>query len=69
MQQVWAVIKIARQIDGEYIFVNVEKAFDSFDKADKWHKETKFNIKETIHSPTGSIECQIERGVFDMNVE
>lgn len=63
--KIWAVIKVGRQINGENVFVNFEKAFDSREKAENYFSTSKLGTKETINSPDGSIECYIERRVYE----
>ena len=41
--KVFAVITVARQVDGEYIFIKTEKAFKSAQKADECLKKIKSN--------------------------
>ena len=66
--KVFAIISIARQVDGEYVICKVEKAFTSANKADEEAKKLARNYAETISTPSGSIQCVCERGVFEIDV-
>lgn len=66
--KVFAVISIARQVDGEYCVVKVEKAFINSTSADNFSKQLAKRYAETIQTPNGSIECVCERGVFEIEV-
>ena len=74
---IYAVITVARQIDGEYVFIKTEKAFESAEKADKLLKFLKSNYvtgdgkwkPQLISTPNGEASCQCEVGVFELEVE
>jgi hypothetical protein len=73
---VFAVITIARQVGGEYIFIKTEKAFTTAGKADGLIQQLKKQyvgldgqpkpIK--ISTPQGDAICQCEVGGFELEV-
>lgn len=69
MTKIFAVISVARQVDGEYVIVKTEKAFTKASQADEYVKGLAKNYTETIQTPTASIQCVCERGVFELDVE
>ena len=77
MQTIYAVITVARQIDGEYVFIKTEQAFKSAEKADLLLKSLKnqFVDKEgkwkpqVISTSNGEAKCQCEVGVFELEID
>jgi hypothetical protein len=77
MKTMYAVITVARQVDGEYIFIKTEKAFNSAQKADNLLKKLKNNYSteegkwkpQLISTPNGEATCQCEVGVFEIELE
>lgn len=67
--KVFAIVSIARQVDGEYVVVKVEKAFTKATRADEEAKKLAKNYAETITTPAGQIQCVCERGVFEIDVD
>lgn len=67
--KVFAVISVARQVEGEYVVVKVEKAYLQASKADEYAKSLSRAYTESIPTATGPIQCVCERGVFEMDVE
>ncbi len=67
--KIWVVVKIARQIEGEYVFSNVEKVFDDLSKVDNYLKSTQLKTNEDIQTPTGTISCFCHRCVFETKIE
>jgi len=67
--KVFAVLSIARQVQGEYICVKVEKAFVNATKAGDYANQLAKQYAETISTPAGTIECICERGVFEIDVD
>lgn len=65
----FAIISVARQVEGEYVVVKVEKAFAKASKADEYAKKLASTYAETIQTASGPIPCVCERGVFEINVE
>lgn len=76
-ETVFAVITVARQIDGEYVFIKTERAFRKASKADKLLKELKKmyatpegTVKAVkVTTPTGEAECICEVGAFELELE
>lgn len=73
----YAVITVARQIDGEYVFIKTEKAFKSAKKADDLlrflkkqyvDEEGKWKPQKVV-TPQGEANCQCEVGVFEIEIE
>jgi glyoxylate utilization-related uncharacterized protein len=77
MKKLYAVITVARQIDGEYVFIKTEKAFESAQKADNLLKTLKNNYvtsegkwkPQLISTAQGEATCQCEVGVFELELE
>jgi hypothetical protein len=75
--KVYAVITVARQVDGEYVFIKTEKAFSSAQKADDYLKKIKSNTvtpdgkwkPQKIETQNGEAICQCEVGVFELELE
>ena len=66
----WAVISVARQVDGEYCIVKVDKTFTTAKAAGDYANSlaaTKY--AETIQTPAGPVKCVCERGVFELEIE
>lgn len=66
--KVFAVISIARQVQGEYVVCKVEKAFTSATKAGEYASSLARQYAETIQTPSGPMPCVCERGVFEIDV-
>lgn len=75
--QVFVVMVVSRQIDGEYIFTKAEKAFDKASKADAFMNELKTKyiangkyVPTPITTPDGSTTmCMCEVAGFALEVE
>jgi glyoxylate utilization-related uncharacterized protein len=75
--KLYAVITVARQIDGEYVFIKTEKAFSSAEKADKLLKSLKKQYvteegkwkPQLVATQNGEATCQCEVGIFELEVE
>jgi hypothetical protein len=73
----YAVITVARQIDGEYVFIKTEKAFRSAKKADNLLKILKQQYVDNegkwkpqlITTPQGEATCQCEVGIFEIEID
>jgi hypothetical protein len=63
--KVFAIITVARQVDGDYVFVKPEKAFKDSKSAEAFVKTIAAQRAETI----SGVECLCERGVFEIEVE
>ena len=76
-ETIFAVITVARQVDGEYVFIKTEKGFKKASSADALLKklkndyvtpEGKFKPVE-ISTPQGSAICHCEVGAFELEVD
>lgn len=76
-EKLFAVITVARQVEGEYVFIKTEKAFRQAGKADALLKKLKaeyvaengaINIVE-IATPQGDAKCFCEVGAFEIDLE
>lgn len=66
MDKMHIVLKIARQYEGEYVFVNILKAFKDVEKAKEFIRTTSFPRTEVINN----VECVCEIGIFeDIEIE
>lgn len=73
---VFAVITVARQLQGEYVFIKTEKAFKTAGKADallqklkKQYSTLDGKVKPVkISTPQGDAECFCEVGAFEIEV-
>jgi len=64
--KIYLVLKIARQYEGELLFINVLKAFNNKEKAQYWVLSNRFPQSETIDG----VECLVEIGIIeDVEVE
>lgn len=75
-EKVFAVITIARQVDGEYVFVRTEKAFRQASKADEYLKKLKNDFTQdgkakpvNVSTPQGDAICMCEVGAFELELE
>lgn len=77
MKKVYAVITVARQVEGEYVFIKTEKAFSSAQKADSLLKSLKTQYvtldgkwkPQVVSTGQGDATCQCEAGVFEIEVD
>ena len=75
--KIFAVITVARQVDGEYIFIKTEKGFASGEKADQYLNSLKNQYAtpdgkwkpQLIQTASGEATCQCEVGIFELEVE
>jgi hypothetical protein len=68
--RLFAIVTIARQVEGEIVSVRFEKAFDQASKADNYVKALAKSFTETIQVPDyGPIEFFCERGIHELEVE
>ena len=73
----YAVITVARQIDGEYVFIKTEKAYKSAKKADDHLKSLKQQYvdkdgkwkPQLISTAQGEATCQCEVGIFEIEID
>lgn len=77
MEKIFAVITVARQVEGEYVFIKTEKAFKSAQKADALLKTLKNQYTtpdgkwrpQQVSTPQGDAVCMCEVGVFEIDVD
>lgn len=77
MQKLFAVVTVARQVEGEYVFVKTERAFKSAQKADALLKGLKLQYvtpdgrwkPQQVSTPQGDAVCMCEAGVFEIEVD
>lgn len=77
MQKLYAVITVARQVEGEYVFIKTERAFKSAQRADSFLKTLKMQYAtldgkwkpQQVSTPQGDAVCMCEAGVFEIEVE
>lgn len=77
MEKIFAVITVARQVEGEYVFIRTEAAFKSAQKADTFLKALKTQYvtpegkwkPQMVSTPQGDAVCMCEVGVFEMEVD
>ena len=77
MQKLFAVITVARQVEGEYVFVKTERAFKSANKADALLKSLKAQYvtpdgkwkPQQVSTPQGDAVCMCEAGIFEIEVD
>jgi len=74
--KIFAVITVARQINGEYVFVKTDKGFKQAKNADARLKELKAEYTldgrakpMTISTPQGQADCLCEAGVFEIEID
>ena len=67
--KIFAIISVARQVEGEYVVVKAEKAFKQASKADAYAAGLAKTYTETIPTPGGPITCVCERGVFEIELD
>ena len=67
--KIFAIISVARQVDGEFVIIKAEKAFKKASKADEYAKGLAKRYTESISTPSGAIACVCERGVFELDVD
>ena len=66
----YIVVNVARQINGEFVFVRVEKAFKDLKKAEDYLKSVENNHKDVVQNSSGfSVECMCYRSIFDIEIE
>jgi hypothetical protein len=77
MEKIFAVITVARQVEGEYVFIKTEKAFKSAQKADALLKTLKNQYvtpdgkwrPQQVSTPQGEAVCMCEVGVFEIDLD
>lgn len=77
MSKIYAVISVCRQVEGEYVFIKTNKAFNSAQKADEFLKGIKGQFvtedgkwkPQLVSTGQGDATCQCEAGIFELEVE
>lgn len=77
MNKIYAVISVCRQVDGEYVFIKTDKAFESAQKADAALKVLKSQFvtedgkwkPQVVSTGQGDATCQCEAGIFELELE
>lgn len=77
MSKAFAVITVARQVEGEYVFIRTEAAFKSAQKADALLRVLKSQYTtpdgkwkpQQVSTPNGDAVCMCEVGVFEIEVD
>jgi hypothetical protein len=69
--KIFAVLSVARQIDGEYVFVKTEKAFKATALAEAYVEQLKktYADKVVLNTTHGDVPCRCELGVFEIELE
>ena len=76
-ENIFLVLTVARQIDGEYIFIKTERGFKTQEKADELMQTLKSQYTTsdgkaapvTLMTPHGEVPCHCEIGVFEVKIE
>jgi len=77
VEKVWAVITVARQVEGEYIFIKTEKVFLKAREADAHMSKLKTEYitldgkqkPVSLSTPQGDADCMCTVGAFELEVE
>jgi hypothetical protein len=76
MMTIFAVITVARQVNGEYVFVKTDKGYKKAKNADARLKELKAEYTDhgrakpvNISTPQGDATCICEVGVFEIEID
>ena len=76
-KKIFCVITVARQIEGEFIFIRTEKGFNSAAKADKLLQHLKADYQNhdgtvkpvRLSTPNGDADCICSVGAFEIELE
>lgn len=77
MEKIYVVATVARQLDGEYVFVRMDKGFKQASKADAYTQEIKKMYvggdgkpkTVRVSTPNGTADCICEVGPFEVDIE
>ena len=68
--KVFAILNVARQINGDMVFVRVEKAYNSFNSAQDYLSKQPEKNNELVQNSKGfSVECSCIRSLYEIEVE
>ena len=75
-KKLFVVLTVARQVEGEFIFIRTEKAFSKAKSADDLLKKLKADYAMSdgkfkpveITTPQGTAVCQCETGAFEIEM-
>ena len=68
--KVFAILDVARQINGDMVFVKIEKAYSSITKAQEYLKTVEGNTTELVQNSSGfSVECSCLKSLYEIDVE
>jgi hypothetical protein len=65
----FAVINVARQVEGDLMLVRVERAFTNKNKAQAFLSSLPKTKSEVVKTEAGEIECFCVRGIYEFDVE
>ena len=68
--KIFAIMNVARQINGDMVFVKVEKAYKSITQAQDYLGKQQEKTNELIQNSSGfSIECSCLKSLYEIEVE
>lgn len=68
--KVFAIVDVARQINGDMVFVKIEKAYTNISKAQEYLKTVEEKTTELIQNSSGfSVECSCLKSLYEIDVE
>ena len=67
--KVFIIATLAREIDGEYCFLKIDKGFTSANAAESFYNSTKLQFTELIPTQNGDINCLCQRGIFEVDIQ
>ncbi|MEI8270379.1 MAG: hypothetical protein WCG45_03335 [bacterium] len=67
--KLFSIISVARQVDGEFVVIKIEKTVKTASKADEYVKKLSVKYTENIDTPSGPVSCVCERGIFEIEVD
>lgn len=66
----FVVLNVARQINGDMVFVKIEKAFPSYSRAEEYLKPFEKTTTEMIQNSKGfSVECSCMKSIYEIEIE
>jgi len=68
--KIFAIVNVARQINGDMVFVKIEKAYKNANKAEEFLGQVPQKSNELIENSSGfSLECSCLRSLYEIDVE